>query len=82
MALRPPCRVLGAALDDIVSRVTPCLVYSSTFKINSREFTCLLVWSAVEEREEQVEWFAKIGGCKCGIVKMTLVTKEMTTFTW
>lgn len=37
VALRPPCGVLGATLDDILFRVTLCLVCSSTFKINNRK---------------------------------------------
>lgn len=40
------------------------------------KFTCLLVWSAAEERKEKAEWCIKIGLSKCGLLKVILVTKR------
>ena len=53
MAPRPPCRALGAVLDDTFTRVILRPVHLPTFKINNTECTCLLLWSAVEGRKEQ-----------------------------
>lgn len=61
LALRLPCRVRGAALHDILSRVILCLVCSPTLKLNNREFTCLLLWPALVFVSGLLVWSSRAG---------------------